>query len=114
MDESAMNEARLVLKDKYPSMLDYYIEDVTNYIEDISIAINSGIPEGVARPAHTIKSSSKRMGAVKLSEIAMEMEVLAQDARTSSAILKQRLEDMILIFEDSREALLNASPEKSA
>ena len=108
-----MEESRHILKDKYPSMLDYYFEDVTNYIEDIKTALGSGIMEGITRPAHTIKSTSKRMGAARLSEIAMDMESAARDGGAPPEAMKQKLDEMIAVFVSSKDALIQAGRSKA-
>lgn len=113
IDIPAMEEARYLLKDKYLSMLDYYFEDVTNYMEDIKTALGSGIMEDVTRPAHTIKSTSKRMGAARLSEIAMDMESAARDGGAPPDIMKQKLNEMIAVFASSKAALLQAERSKT-
>ena len=113
IDIPAMEESRHILKDKYPSMLDYYFEDVTNYIEDIKTALGSGIMEGITRPAHTIKSTSKRMGAARLSEIAMDMESAARDGGAPPEAMKQKLDEMIAVFVSSKDALIQAGRSKA-
>lgn len=76
VDPESVQEARKILKDKYDEMVGYYLEDTQNYIDQISTALKDGrFGEGI-RPAHTIKSTSQRMGAAKLSICAKELEAL--------------------------------------
>ena len=72
-------EAKNLMKDKFGLMIEYFVEDVGGYINDI----NSGFVEAnylkIKAAAHTIKSSSRQLGAVGLSELGRVMEELAKD-----------------------------------
>jgi HPt (histidine-containing phosphotransfer) domain-containing protein len=102
-----------VLKDKYASILSYYIEDVTGYMEEIKTALETGIIKGAVRPAHTIKSASRRMGAITLSDLAKDMEQAANDENCPPEMLKEKLSDMTAVFETTRAALLQESRRKT-
>lgn len=113
LDIAAVTESYEVLKDKYPSILSYYIEDVTSYMEEIKTALETGIIKGAVRPAHTIKSASRRMGAITLSDLAKDMEQAANDENCSPEILREKLGDMAAAFETTRAALLQESRRKT-
>jgi PAS domain S-box-containing protein len=84
LDKDILQEAREVLKDRFDFMLTCYIEDVETYLQEIRAAIESRNIEGIVRPAHTIKSSSKRLGALSLSEVAMQIELMAREAANTN------------------------------
>lgn len=109
LDIAAVIESHEVLKDKYTSILSYYIEDVTSYMQEIKTALETGIIKGAIRPAHTIKSASRRMGAATLSDLAKDMEQAANDENCPPEMLKEKLSDMTAIFETTRAALLQES-----
>lgn len=113
LDIAAVTESYEVLKDKYPSILSYYIEDVTSYMEEIKTALETGIMKGAVRPAHTIKSASRRMGAITLSDLAKDMEQAANDENCPPEMLKEKLSDMTAVFETTRTALLQESRKKA-
>ncbi len=113
LDLAAVVESHEVLKDKYPSILSYYIEDVTSYMEEIKTALETGIIKGAVRPAHTIKSASRRMGAATLSDLAKDMEQAANDENCPPEILRKKLGDMAAVFETTRAALLQESRKKA-
>lgn len=108
-----LDEARAILKDKFDFLLGCYIDDVGNYIREIQDAVASKNAEGIVRPAHTIKSTSKRMGALCLSDIAKDIEHAARDASNNNdsklwvegAIIRD-IREMTHVFEQTRESLM--------
>lgn len=78
LDEEAVNSAREILKGKYDSMVTVYIENSREYINEMTKALQANDVEAIIRPAHTLKSTSKQMGAMKLSEIAKNIEYMAK------------------------------------
>lgn len=84
IDWEAHGEAKILFHQKYPQMLGYYQEDVARYLREIEEALAVADIEGVIRPAHTIKSNSRNMGALKLSLLAGDMEALAKNAQAES------------------------------
>ena len=63
-------EARSVMKDKFPTMIEYFLEDSATYINSIKDGLAANDAAQIAAPAHTIKSSAGQLGAEKISEIA--------------------------------------------
>jgi len=114
IDEDILNDARAILKDKFDFMVDCYIEDVENYIHEIQAAAVKHDIEAMVRPAHTIKSTSKRMGALQLSDIARDIELSAKEAANgnapapwdSSSPVLDNVRTMSIIFEETRDSLL--------
>lgn len=79
LDADSIAGARSILKEKFDDMLNIYIANCWEYVEEIRLAINNNDPKSVIRPAHTLKSTSKQMGAVKLAAIALDVESAARD-----------------------------------
>lgn len=84
LDEDLLDEARDVMKGKFEFMLTCFIEDVEMYLQDIHTAVANRDIAGIVRPAHTIKSSSKRLGALSLSEKAKNIEIAAREAANNN------------------------------
>ena len=78
LDEDAVANARSILKDKYSGMVEVYITNSWERVEEIEKAIGDLDVEAAIRPAHTLKSTSKQMGALKLSDVAKELEYCAK------------------------------------
>lgn len=79
IDFNALAEAKEMMKAKFPTMVEYYIEDSANYIALIHEGMKASSVERMISPAHTLKSSSRQMGALRVSAIAKEIEALARD-----------------------------------
>lgn len=115
LDETLLEEARAVLKDKFDFLLGCYIEDVQTYIGEIQDAVTSRNIEALVRPAHTIKSTSKRMGAICLSNIAKQIELTAREAANGNTdrfwedrALTEDIQRLSIVFEQTRETLTAA------
>lgn len=110
LDRDTLEEARALLKDKFDFLLGCYIDDVEAYIREIQDAVTNRNIEGVVRPAHTIKSTSKRMGAMLLSDVARDVETQAREAANTNdpSISEKMLSDikrMSSVFEQTRAKL---------
>lgn len=79
LDADIFNEAKSVMKTKFPTMVQYFLEDSETYILSIREGVLSESSEKIVSPAHTLKSSSKQLGAMRVSEIAKAMEALARE-----------------------------------
>lgn len=113
VDEGVLSEARSILKDKFDFMMDCYIEDVGNYIGEIQEAMIKQDLESLVRPAHTIKSTSKRMGAMQLAEVARDIEASARDAANANqeniwddSDMIRNIKTIAGLFEKTKDQLL--------
>jgi HPt (histidine-containing phosphotransfer) domain-containing protein len=59
----------------------YMSEGATN-VEDMVAAAEAGDPAAIVRPAHTLKSSSASLGAMRLSAICRAIEESGREARS--------------------------------
>ena len=112
LDPDIIEEAKAMMKAKFPTMVQYYLEDAETYLTSIREGIAENSVEKVVAPAHTIKSSSKQMGATLLAEVAKEMEHLARDQVNSggndTAVFKDlvtRIEKAIAETKDAFQAV---------
>ncbi len=78
LDSEAVASARDILKGKYDAMVGVYIDGSREKIDEITKALEANDMEALIRPAHTLKSTSRQMGAVKISDVAMDIEVAAK------------------------------------
>ncbi len=120
LDTTVFEEAKSLLKDKFDFLLDCYIDDVELYMKEIQDAVSSKNIEGIVRPAHTIKSTSKRMGALRLSDIARDIELAAREAANSNEDagvnleILERIRQMSFIFEQTKQTLTGSPASRSA
>lgn len=78
LNMAAIHEAKETMKSKFPTMIEYFMEDTEMYINSIKDGMIASNAEEIIVPAHTLKSSSRQMGAAKMSDIAKEIEMLAR------------------------------------
>lgn len=105
LDTEAVENARSILKSKYDEMVNVYIDNSWERIEEIMQAINENDIEAVIRPAHTLKSTSNQMGALKLSDMAKEIEYTAKAIHKGDAENGEGLKDIDASMEDIKVML---------
>ncbi len=105
-DLNALSEAKETMKGKFTTMVQYFLEDSESYIASIKNAMANNNVEAIISPAHTLKSSSRQMGAQYLSDIAMEIEAQAREqssqGKAEIAIFKQLLADLESAFAETK------------
>ncbi|UDF05738.1 Hpt domain-containing protein [Asticcacaulis sp. AND118] len=112
LDPHAVDEARALFKHKFPTMAGYYFEDSEGYIANIRDAVAARDVSQIVTPAHTLKSSSRQMGAALVSGLAKDIEATARaqvEAGTADmndfTTMLSRLEQA---FSDTRNAYPDA------
>jgi HPt (histidine-containing phosphotransfer) domain-containing protein len=66
-------------------LIDAYLTDGAQQVEQVEAAVAAGDPEALVRPAHTLKSSSATVGATRLAAIARELEFAGREGRVDDA-----------------------------
>ena len=114
LDLPTVANARKMLKGRYDEMVHVYLDTSEEYVTALKQAISAENIEDMIRPAHSLKSSSRQMGAAKLAEFAFEIEKAAKSA-TREPIngapppedIPILLEELEQIFAQTRTALRN-------
>lgn len=65
-------------------LVEAYIDEGRGYLEAMVAAAAAGDAEAMLRPAHTLKSSSATMGAMRLAGLCRAIEEAARDGRSAS------------------------------
>ena len=63
-------------------LVEAYVGEATGYLDAMIAAATAGDAEAMVRPAHTMKSSSATMGAMRLAGICRALEEAARAGRT--------------------------------
>ncbi len=79
LDESVIEDLLEVMGDDFIELLEVYLRDAPKLVMQIKQAANQNQIEALISPAHSLKSSSANVGAMRLSSLAKQME---QSART--------------------------------
>ncbi|MEQ8963049.1 MAG: response regulator, partial [Coleofasciculus sp. C2-GNP5-27] len=64
-------------------LMDIYLEDTPAMLETLKIALQENNLAALQRTAHTLKSSSAALGAIKLSQLCQDLEHLSQSQVTT-------------------------------
>ena len=108
IDEEEVTHAKQVLQSKFDTMLDVYLGNAQELIEEMAMAISNRDPEALIRPSHTLKSSSKQMGASKLSAQAMKIERDAKKFRDTLNNAETNESDINNFLSRTSRALIQA------
>jgi HPt (histidine-containing phosphotransfer) domain-containing protein len=87
-------------------LVDTYLQDGVSQVAALRAAAESGSPEDLVRPAHTLKSSSLNVGALELGALSRSLEEAARQGPLADAAA--RVEAIAASFEAARRALLDA------
>jgi len=63
-------------------LVEAYVGEATGYLDAMTAAATAADPAAMVRPAHTLKSASATMGAMRLSVICRGLEEAGRDGRT--------------------------------
>lgn len=85
LDLYVIDKVHDVLGDKFGEMIEIYISNSAKYAADIRAALKDKNIEDIVIPSHTLKSISKQIGAVLLSNIAENIEDRVRNSQMRSA-----------------------------
>lgn len=113
LDLTLLEETKGKMKAKFPRLLATYLDNTEKFLNEIEQQLSAGSIKDITRAAHTIKSSSKILGAVAVSKCAADLEAEAKAAennKTALSHMKQQYATLRETFVKS-EALLNQHSE---
>lgn len=85
LDMIVVDKVHDLLGDKFGEMIEIYIKNSAKYTADIMTAMQKKNIEDIVIPSHTLKSISKQIGAILLSEIAENVEDMVRNSQMDSA-----------------------------
>lgn len=106
LDEEALAELRDVMEDEFDILIQTYISDSRERLENLRQALASGDQDAFTRTAHSFKGSSVNIGATRLGELCFAAEKAGKEQRTADAItllpqLEAEFEEVRRLMEDS-------------
>ena len=105
LDTEMVKNARDILKDKYDEMLVVYFKNSWDRVDEILKALNASNIEDAIRPAHTLKSTSKQMGAITLSSTMKDIEYIAKDMHAAGSKNPDKIQDLIVAMDEVKTLL---------
>lgn len=85
VDEAVLDEARNLIKAKFPLVVSYYLEDMERYIADVGEGIRANDLPRIVGAAHTVKSSSHQLGAMRMALLGKHIEAMARTMQEQNA-----------------------------
>ncbi len=107
LDEPTLNEVKDAMGDKFPTMVNFFVEDTVKYVDQIKNGLNNDDIKEIIKGSHTIKSSCKQMGALRLSAIAEEIELKGRNIDEKN---EGTIEDIKTLMTNLDEALEQTLP----
>jgi HPt (histidine-containing phosphotransfer) domain-containing protein len=86
LDQSVLDELRDSVGGDQSFIADLaatYLAESPDHLDAMQAAVSAADPAAIIRPAHTLKSSSASLGAMRLSHIAREIEFAGRNGETS-------------------------------
>jgi len=111
LNQKIIEETKIVMKENFVIMVAYFLEDVAADIAAIQDRVHNKNAEKIILSSHTIKSSSKLVGAENLSVVAMKIEELAREMSTGK---EADSKELVLLLGQLRKAFSDAEPELKA
>lgn len=108
IDWNAFAETRGALGDAFVRILGYFREDGTKSVAEIENAMRERNSAKLVLPAHTLKGEGYQFGAVRLAELAEEIEVAARhfvELRQGPEELLEKIVQLRPLFEKTLAAL---------
>ena len=99
VDADAVRRNMSVMRDRFPTTLQFYVEDAQECVETIRNGSSAQI-EVIVRAAHSLKSMSRQMGATAVSDIAKDMEArlrAAEQSHEPDGVLQETAAQAILL-----------------
>ncbi len=90
IDRQIIEELREVMEEEFDGLLQTYLETAPNFLDQLEQGAGSGDVERMVLPAHSLKSSSANVGALRLSEFAKEVEHASRQGQTERAVSASR------------------------
>ena len=109
LDMDIFNTMKEVMEDDFAAMLETYLESSSDLLKQSKEAISKGDGKNLERFAHTLKSSSATIGAIKLSEVAVKTEKKIKEINKSGegdlTVVSPDFEELGKLFKHVEQAV---------
>jgi len=105
LDTTVFNEIKELMGDAMGTLVEKYHSQSATYVSEIREGIAAGDAERVARAAHPLKSSSKQLGAMQISELARIIELEAKSAHAVTDTIRNAHSTLDSSFKSTCDAL---------
>jgi HPt (histidine-containing phosphotransfer) domain-containing protein len=86
LDMDTFEELKAISGDDFINeLVDTYLDDAPKLLQDMKKALQAGDADSFRRAAHSLKSNSATFGAMRLSGLAKELEMLGKEGKLDEA-----------------------------
>ena len=94
LDVAALQDLKEIMESEYETLVNTFIADTQTKLLEIAEVIHQEDPESLRKISHSLKGSSSNVCALKLSEVARQLEIMGKEGDISGAMdLLTELED---------------------
>jgi diguanylate cyclase (GGDEF)-like protein len=86
LDRTVLTELRTNLREAFSQVIEVFLEDMPSYQSALKTAISEGDARRLTEVAHTLKGSSKTLGANRLVAVSKQLEALGRSGSTEGAV----------------------------
>ena len=86
LDRTILEELREVMDDGFETLVQTFLAHSPELMDSLQKASLAGDVDAMVAPAHSLKSSSANMGAMRLSALARDLEMAAREGRRDEAL----------------------------
>jgi HPt (histidine-containing phosphotransfer) domain-containing protein len=87
----------------FVEVVDLFLSDAQSRLKDLQRALDNGDVKLLERTAHSLKSASANVGAVRFSKLCFEIELRGRQARTDG--IGELVGEAARLYDESRSAL---------
>ena len=104
IDKKTFEDLKLMSGDDFiGELIDAFLEDAPNMLDAMRTALETKDVESFRRNAHSLKSNANTFGAMKLGELAKELETMGRDCNLE---IGSRLEILVEAYEKAAKDLV--------
>ena len=107
LDESVLEELRASVQGDRSfvvELINAYVADGATHVAEVEAAAADADAESLVRPAHTLKSSSATVGALRLAALARDLELAGRSASLDASVAA-RVPELQEAWEEATAAL---------
>lgn len=103
LDQEVLEELYDIMEAGTSALLQEYVNNAPGLLADVERAAGAGDATAMVLPAHSLKSSSANVGAMKVSELAKKLEFMGREDDMSQAI--DTAQQLLAAFSDAQREL---------
>ena len=108
LDDTVVNDLLDIMGEDFLELLHVYLRDAPRLVQNVRKAARQGDVQALITPAHSLKSSSANVGAMRLSALAKQMEQKARQGRLNEPeLLAEQIERTYAQTELALQRLVN-------